>query len=99
MCLISDPYHWAWLPQAKIPFSDEIKDLVLPQLSDMTFVEDLVDDLFDLFKVSLENDEINRSLTKDMCCLSPIGKKNNCKNIWKVHKMLVMVTIWTYPVT
>lgn len=53
----SDPYHWAWLPQAKIPFSDEIKDLVLPQLSDMTFVEDLVDDLFDLFKVSLENDE------------------------------------------
>ncbi|XP_052098636.1 phosphatidylinositol 4-kinase type 2-beta-like isoform X2 [Mytilus californianus] len=44
------PYHWAWLPQAKIPFSDEIKDLVLPQLSDMTFVEDLVDDLYELFK-------------------------------------------------
>ncbi|KAL5022304.1 hypothetical protein ScPMuIL_001459 [Solemya velum] len=44
------PYHWAWLPQAKLPFSQEIKDLVLPQLSDMNFVQDLCDDLFELFK-------------------------------------------------
>lgn len=44
------PYHWAWLPQAKVPFSQEIKDLVLPQLSDMNFVQDLVDDLYLLFK-------------------------------------------------
>ena len=48
---IPDPYHWAWLPQAKVPFSQEIKDLVLPQLSDMNFVQDLVDDLYILFKV------------------------------------------------
>ena len=48
---VSDPYHWAWLPQAKVPFSQEIKDLVLPQLSDMNFVQDLVDDLYLLFKV------------------------------------------------
>lgn len=47
----TDPYHWAWLPQAKVPFSDEIKELVLPQLSDMNFVQDLCDDLYDLFKV------------------------------------------------
>ncbi|XP_069139975.1 phosphatidylinositol 4-kinase type 2-beta-like isoform X2 [Argopecten irradians] len=44
------PYHWAWLPQAKVPFSDEIRDLVLPQLSDMNFVQDLCDDLWELFK-------------------------------------------------
>ena len=48
---VTDPYHWAWLPQAKVPFSQEIKDLVLPQLSDMNFVQDLVDDLYLLFKV------------------------------------------------
>lgn len=44
------PYHWAWLPQAKVPFSQEIKDLVLPQLSDLNFVEDLCNDLLELFK-------------------------------------------------
>ena len=33
------PYHWAWLPQAKVPFSKDIKDLVLPALSDMNFVQ------------------------------------------------------------
>lgn len=44
------PYHWAWLPQAKLPFSQEIKDLVLPLLSDMNFVEDLCNDLLELFK-------------------------------------------------
>lgn len=44
------PYHWAWLPQAKIPFSQDIKDLVLPSLSDLNFVEDLCNDLLELFK-------------------------------------------------
>ena len=48
---VSDPYHWAWLPQAKVPFSAEIKEQVLPLLSDMNFVQDLCDDLHDLFKV------------------------------------------------
>lgn len=46
------PYHWAWLPQAKVPFSKETQELVLPQLSDMNFVQDLCDDLYVLFKVS-----------------------------------------------
>ena len=49
--LLVDPYHWAWLPMAKVPFSDEIKELVLPQLSDMTFVQELCDDIYELFKV------------------------------------------------
>ena len=56
MCItniFTDPYHWAWLSQAKIPFSQEIKDLVLPQLSDMNFVQDLCDELYELFKASI----------------------------------------------
>lgn len=57
VCLCSslyylDPYYWAWLPVAKIPFSSETRDLVLPQLSDMNFVQDLCDDLHELFKVN-----------------------------------------------
>jgi len=43
------PYHWAWLPFAKTPFSPEIKELVLSSLSDMNFVQELCDELFDLF--------------------------------------------------
>ena len=33
------PFHWAWLPQAKVPFSEEITALVLPLISDMNFVQ------------------------------------------------------------
>ncbi|NXL20262.1 P4K2B kinase, partial [Setophaga kirtlandii] len=44
------PFHWAWLPQAKVPFSQETRDLVLPRLSDMNFVQDLCEDLYELFK-------------------------------------------------
>lgn len=47
------PYHWAWLPQAKIPFSKDIKDQVLPLLSDMNFVEELCTELYELFKVNI----------------------------------------------
>ncbi len=36
----------------KVPFSKKIKDLVLPKLSDMNFVQDLCDELYNLFKVS-----------------------------------------------
>ncbi|XP_015523795.1 phosphatidylinositol 4-kinase type 2-alpha isoform X1 [Neodiprion pinetum] len=44
------PYHWAWLSQAKEPFSEATRELVLPQLSDHNFVQDLCDDLHQLFK-------------------------------------------------
>ncbi|XP_011142223.1 phosphatidylinositol 4-kinase type 2-alpha [Harpegnathos saltator] len=44
------PYHWAWLTQAKQPFSEVTRELVLPQLSDQNFVQDLCDDLYQLFK-------------------------------------------------
>jgi hypothetical protein len=48
---VADPYYWAWLPQAKKPFSQDIKDAVLPQLSDMNFVQSLCDELYEMFKV------------------------------------------------
>lgn len=44
------PYHWAWLTHAKQPFSEVTRELVLPQLSDQNFVQDLCDDLHQLFK-------------------------------------------------
>ena len=46
------PYHWAWLPCAKVPFSQETRDLLLPKVSDMNFVQDLCDDIHELFRVS-----------------------------------------------
>ncbi|MGH0139800.1 UNVERIFIED_CONTAM: hypothetical protein FKN15_070111 [Acipenser sinensis] len=39
------PFYWAWLAQAKVPFSQEIKDLVLPKISDPNFIKDLEEDL------------------------------------------------------
>lgn len=44
------PFYWAWLSQAKVPFSCEIKDLVLPKLADPNFIKDLEEDLYELFK-------------------------------------------------
>ncbi|KAJ1526368.1 hypothetical protein ONE63_009514 [Megalurothrips usitatus] len=44
------PYHWAWLPQAKVPFSQAIGDQLLPLIGDMNYVQDLCDDLYHLFK-------------------------------------------------
>ena len=54
-CLVTilDPFHWAWLPQAKIPFSEEIRSLVGPHIDDLDFVMDLCEDLRHLFEVSL----------------------------------------------
>lgn len=43
------PYYWAWLPYAKIPFSQETKDYVYAQLTDMNFVHELCDELYQIF--------------------------------------------------
>uniref|UniRef100_A0A674E4E1 Phosphatidylinositol 4-kinase type 2 n=1 Tax=Salmo trutta TaxID=8032 RepID=A0A674E4E1_SALTR len=43
------PFHWACLPQAKVPFSQETRELVLSRLSDMNFVQDLCEDLYEMF--------------------------------------------------
>ena len=53
MAVYVDPYHWAWLSEARSPFSTEIKNLVLSQLSDMNFVESLTMQLYELFSVSM----------------------------------------------
>lgn len=45
------PFHWAWLPYAKIPFSTEIREMILPLISDMNVVQDLCDELYAIFKV------------------------------------------------
>ena len=55
------PYHWAWLTYAKVPFSQRIRDLILPKLSDMNFVQDLCDELFLTFKV-IRKDELSNLL-------------------------------------
>lgn len=60
------PYHWAWLPQAKIPFSEEIKAHVLPLLSDLNFVEELCSDLYDLFKVGEQQCKYNQFNSSDL---------------------------------
>ncbi|XP_048852635.1 phosphatidylinositol 4-kinase type 2-beta [Brienomyrus brachyistius] len=44
------PFHWAWLSQAKVPFSQETRELVLSRISDMNFVQDLCEDLHEMFK-------------------------------------------------
>uniref|UniRef100_A0A673FQA1 Phosphatidylinositol 4-kinase type 2 n=1 Tax=Sinocyclocheilus rhinocerous TaxID=307959 RepID=A0A673FQA1_9TELE len=44
------PFYWAWLPQARVAFSQEIRELVLPKLSDPNFIKDLEEDLYELFK-------------------------------------------------
>ncbi|XP_037685445.1 phosphatidylinositol 4-kinase type 2-beta isoform X2 [Choloepus didactylus] len=51
------PFHWAWLPQAKVPFSEEIRNLILPIISDMNFVQDLCEDLYELFKTDKRFDK------------------------------------------
>ncbi|XP_073093873.1 phosphatidylinositol 4-kinase type 2-beta isoform X3 [Manis javanica] len=51
------PFHWAWLPQAKVPFSEETRNLVLPSISDMNFVQDLCEDLYELFKTDKRFDK------------------------------------------
>uniref|UniRef100_A0A915AUW4 Phosphatidylinositol 4-kinase type 2 n=1 Tax=Parascaris univalens TaxID=6257 RepID=A0A915AUW4_PARUN len=44
------PYHWAWLPMAKNPFSEEIIGLVLPSIDSTGFVKELCEDLRKIFK-------------------------------------------------
>lgn len=43
------PYYWAWLPYAKIPFSDETRQKYYSLLTDMNFVQELCDELYQVF--------------------------------------------------
>ncbi|CAJ0584676.1 unnamed protein product, partial [Mesorhabditis spiculigera] len=44
------PFGWAFLPQARLPFSDEIIDLILPKLDEIDFVRALGEELRQQFK-------------------------------------------------
>ena len=48
---LADPFYWAWLEQAKIPFSDHTCQKVLPLIDDPDFVRDLCMELRKLFLV------------------------------------------------
>lgn len=60
---VLDPFYWAWLPMAKVPFSDEIRNLVLEKLKDPEFVHSLVTELRRLFKVVVVHTLHNQSNT------------------------------------
>uniref|UniRef100_A0A1I7ZBA9 Phosphatidylinositol 4-kinase type 2 n=1 Tax=Steinernema glaseri TaxID=37863 RepID=A0A1I7ZBA9_9BILA len=44
------PYRWASLPMARIPFSEETVNLILPKLDDTNFVRSLCNDLKKIFE-------------------------------------------------
>ena len=43
------PFEWSRLPEAKVPLSDEIKELVLDKLSSDAFVDSLAEELYGIF--------------------------------------------------
>ena len=45
------PYYWAWLPYANQPFAQETKDLLLHKLKDLQLIQDILDELYELFKL------------------------------------------------
>jgi len=45
------PFGWAWLKQARQPFSDDTRRNVLPYLDDLEFVMEMCEDLRKLFSV------------------------------------------------
>ena len=57
LSFVADPFHWAWLPLANEPFSENICLLVLEKLKSQQFVHSLVDDLRTKFSVSFREGE------------------------------------------
>eukprot|EP00041_Stephanoeca_diplocostata_P018670 m.392732 g.392732 ORF g.392732 m.392732 type:complete len:339 (-) comp21084_c0_seq6:248-1264(-) len=45
------PYHWAYLAQAKLPFSEETANALLPVLGDDDRVEELINILYEVFQL------------------------------------------------
>lgn len=93
-----DPFHWAWLPQAKVPFSEETRNLILPNISDMNFVQDLCEDLYELFKVNkflvliIAENEINLNV-KEIFLIALICSLLllTCSRTWHDRKELVVL--------
>ncbi|OAF70685.1 hypothetical protein A3Q56_01532 [Intoshia linei] len=51
------PYHWAWLKCSLEPFSEDTCNKFLPLLNDDNFVQSIVDDLAEIFKIDSNFDE------------------------------------------
>lgn len=47
-----DPFYWAWLPLAREPFSENIREAVLDKLKDLQFVQTMTDEIRAVFSVS-----------------------------------------------
>ncbi|XP_011409619.1 PREDICTED: phosphatidylinositol 4-kinase type 2-alpha-like [Amphimedon queenslandica] len=43
------PFYWAWLPLAREPFSENIKEAVLDKLKDLQFVQSMTDEIRAVF--------------------------------------------------
>lgn len=52
----SYPYGWAWLPFARVPFSEETRKLFLPKLSDIHICEKVIEDLRRVFMLDCDFD-------------------------------------------
>lgn len=57
-----DPFHWAYLPMAKVPFSDDTIFIVLDKIKNDDFVESLINELKTVFKVRNYIDFLSRVL-------------------------------------
>ena len=53
------PYRWATLPNARLPFSEETVEKILPLLDDTDFVRELGNDLKRIFEVSKFENHLN----------------------------------------
>ncbi|CBY09258.1 unnamed protein product [Oikopleura dioica] len=61
------PYHWAWLSQAQKPFSEDTIQLVLHKVNNPGFIEELVEELKDVFK--MDSDFSEKKFEKQMSVL------------------------------
>lgn len=96
--LTPDPFYWAWLAQAKVPFSQEIRDLVLPKLSDPNFIKDLEEDLYELFKVSVEILAVSKNVKmlpfKVLFSGSKVSRHLQIKEMHRILPSKAFVQFW-----
>lgn len=88
------PYHWAWLEQAQKPFSEETIQLVMHKISDLGFVEELVDDLKEIF--SMDKDFSEKKFEKQMAVVR--GQALNLASAMRERKSPAQLVQMT-PVT
>uniref|UniRef100_A0A915KHQ4 Phosphatidylinositol 4-kinase type 2 n=1 Tax=Romanomermis culicivorax TaxID=13658 RepID=A0A915KHQ4_ROMCU len=75
----TNPFGWMYLKEAKVPFSDETKQILGPYLRNITFVEQIVESLRQLFKI--DSDYKNTIFDKQMTVMR--GQILNINNAFK----------------